>query len=333
MWCPSVCSEPDRPTTACGSAPTALIRVAPRGAGRRRQTLAAGSVWAVLSTLSILPTTAVVAAPPTPSSQSAQPAAGQTAAPAVGKASIVLEQPIGGWRDSRMQNEVREEAVAYPHNLIDRGAQRGRTLIRGHLRNDPAARADKRRAPATLVVNGNPMPLYTGPEGRFVRPYAFGPGSNSVEVIDGADPSQRRRVQFYETRGDGARADMRVIVSWDDPQAEVDLHVLSPEGQHAFWAQPLMRGGGFDVDSVDGAGPEMFSVVAPRPGVWHFYVNYWGRFSEDGYHFDDAARRAPVVRVRLSIVTAENTPSERRTTRLLPLRRIGDLTWIDSLTW
>ena len=63
------------------------------------------------------------------------------------------------------------------------------------------------------------------------------------------------------------------MLTWDDPKAEVDLHVISPDGGHAFFASPLLpEGGGLDVDSVDGAGPEIFSSAAPRPGVWLFYV-------------------------------------------------------------
>ena len=209
-----------------------------------------------------------------------------------------------------------------------------RTLIRGRL----AVTGTERRPPGTLIVNGNPMPLYTGENGRFVRPYAFGAGSNSVEVRAPIAPGSLipvvRRLQFHETQGDGARAALRAILTWDDAQAEVDLHVLTPDGQHAFWAAPVLQGGGgLDVDSVDGAGPEIFSLAAPLSGPYLFYVNYWGRFGDDGYHFDDAQRRRPIITVRLTLVFAENTANERRVSRIVPLRRIGDLTLIDALTW
>ncbi|AKJ29911.1 hypothetical protein AAW51_3220 [Caldimonas brevitalea] len=241
-----------------------------------------------------------------------------------------LQGPRGGWHAAGLLEDDERPAVAYPHNLIDRGAQKHRTLIQGRL---ATAQGRDRRSPHQLVVNGNPMPLYAGDDGRFVRPYAFGPGSNSIEVRR-PDGGVAKRLQFYETRGNGPKAALRVIASWDDPQAEIDMHVVTPDGQHAFWAAPVLQGGGgLDVDSVDGAGPEMFSLSAPRKGRYHLYVNYWGNFGEAGYHFDETTRQRPVITVSLSVVTRENTPQEKRETFVVPLRRIGDLTWVKTVEW
>jgi len=255
-------------------------------------------------------------------------------------ADVTLRSPTGGWNVSGLLDESDQTAVAYPYNLIDRGAQKYRTLIKGQLdiarRDTGAAQSGAPRAvkaPYVLVVNGNPMPLYTGPDGQFVRPYAFGPGSNSVEVR-GPRGSTGKRVQFYEKNAGRASAAMRAILSWDDNQAEIDLHVVTPDGQHAFWAAPqLQGGGGLDVDSVDGAGPEMFSMAAPRKGVYHFYVNYWGNFGDSGYHFDEATRRKPIITVTMTLVSNENTPREKRETIVMPLRKIGDLLLAKSVAW
>jgi uncharacterized protein YfaP (DUF2135 family) len=230
--------------------------------------------------------------------------------------------PRGGWNVSGLVDETERAAVAYPPSPIDRGVQKNRTLIRGHI----AAGGGRAH---TLVVNGNPMPLYTGPEGRFARPYAFGPGSNSVEVrsADGA----RRRVQFYEANAGRTPAQLRMILGWDDDQAEVDLHVITPDGQHAFWADPVLsNGGGLDVDSVDGAGPEMFSMTAPLHGMYHVFVNYWGNYGAMGYHFDESTRKRDVITTTVTLVFYENTLREKRETFVLPLRRIGDLTLVKS---
>jgi uncharacterized protein YfaP (DUF2135 family) len=175
------------------------------------------------------------------------------------------------------------------------------------------------------VVNGAPMPLYTDETGRYARPWAFGPGSNSVELRS-PDGSERRRTQFYETDRTRPRARLRAILNWDDPRAEVDLHVISPSGEHAFWARPLLpSGGGLDVDSVDGAGPEIFSTAAPLPGNWLFYVNYWGNFNAAGYNFEADAHDQQLITCTLTLIWQENTPGEKRETFTLPLRKIGDL--------
>jgi uncharacterized protein YfaP (DUF2135 family) len=243
---------------------------------------------------------------------------------------LALDPPItfphGGWNHGGFTDGSGQTAVAYPYNLIDRGAQRGRTLIAGKL-----STLKKTEVP-TLVINGNPMRLYAGENGNFVRPYAFGPGSNSVE-LKSAKGESLQRLQFYEVNPNRARARIRAIVSWDDPQAEVDLHVLTPDGQHAFWASPVLKGGGgLDVDSVDAAGPEIFSVTAAKKGLYQFYVNYWGNFGASGYHFSET-RQKPIITCRITLVLHENTASERRESFVVPLRILGELTHIRNLVF
>lgn len=236
--------------------------------------------------------------------------------------SLTVDGPSGGWRHSTLQQDDAAYTAAYPKPPVDRGAQRYRTLIEGHIAGYKA-----QRQPWTLVVNGNAMPLYPGDAGRFARPYAFGQGSNSIEFRD-HDGKSRRRIQFYEADRNKTQAKFRAILTWDDPKAEVDLHVITPSGEHAFWANPLLSiGGGFDVDSVDGAGPEIFSSVSPEHGNWLFYINYWGNFDESGYNFDPDAHEQMLITTRLSIIYNENTPNEKVERFVIPLRKVGDLTF------
>ncbi|CAE6689821.1 hypothetical protein R20943_00006 [Paraburkholderia aspalathi] len=237
-----------------------------------------------------------------------------------------LTGAFGGWRHSGLTNEGEHFVAAYPRPPVDRGAQRYRTLIEGRLKH-----IDKhaRKLP-TLVVNGNPTPLYTDDEGAFARPWAFGAGSNSIELIS-ADGKQRQRMQFYEADRSKPQAKLRAIVTWDDPKAQVDLHVITPDGLHAFFANPTLEdGSGFDVDSVDGAGPGIFSSAAPEHGTWLFFLNYWGNFDSTGYNFDAAAHERDVITATLTLVFNENTPNERRETMVVPLRKIGDLQLVKS---
>ena len=238
----------------------------------------------------------------------------------------LLQRPAGGWTYSGISDDPSQLSYAYPNNLIDRGGQRGRTLIEGKLRKVDKA---QRRTP-TLVVNGNPMPLYSADDGSYARPYAFGAGSNGIEVRDAGGKSLKR-VQFYEANRNKTTARVRIILAWDDPQAELDLHVLTPDGQHAFFAAPILsNGGGLDVDSVDGAGPEMFSMTAPLAGTYHVYVNYWGNFGAEGYHFDESTRQRDLISARVTLVYDENTPAERRESFTVPMRKIGDLQLVRS---
>ena len=61
-----------------------------------------------------------------------------------------LEGPIGGWRNSKLTNELEQYTAAYPKPPVDRGAQKYRTLIAGRIRA-----VGKQRRPPVLVVNGD----------------------------------------------------------------------------------------------------------------------------------------------------------------------------------
>ena len=141
--------------------------------------------------------------------------------PALAEPSVDLDGPTAGWRYSGLLEQPDAPRVAYPTPPIDRGGQRGRSLIEGHLRELVGTERAQR-----LVVNGN-LPLYTDGAGRFVRPYAFGHGSNGVQV-GSADGKILKRVQFYEANRSQLPPRVRVVLGWDDPKAELDLHIVTP---------------------------------------------------------------------------------------------------------
>jgi uncharacterized protein YfaP (DUF2135 family) len=259
---------------------------------------------------------------------------GASAACAQKPPALEYDGPHGGWNYAGTVDRPGDVNFAYPTPPVDRGGQRNRSLIRGRILGDlQKARAAAGRRPARLVANGTAMPLYTDEQGRFARPWAFGNGSNSVE-IRAADGQVLKRTQFIEANPGKTAARLRIVMTWNDPQAEVDLHVLTPDGQHAFWASPVLQGGGgLDVDSVDGAGPEIFSTAAPAPGAYNLFVNYWGNFNEGGYHFDEGTRQTPVIITRVTLIWYENTLGEKRETYTVPLRKIGDLIAVKTILW
>lgn len=253
--------------------------------------------------------------------------AAQSTTSATSSADGDLLTPRGGWNRAGSFGQNADKSAdtrsSYPNPPIDRGSQKHRALIEGHIRA-----GNSKRLP-TLVANGNAMVLTTDGEGKFARHYAFGAGSNSVEIKNG-DGKSVKRVQFYETR-EGRTPQLRIICSWDAPEAEVDMHILTPDGQHAFFAAPVLNGGGgLDVDSVDGPGPEMFTTIEPLRGLYHVYINYWGNYSSAGYNFDDEKRQQPIITTQITLIFFENTVREKRQTFTVPLRKIGDLNLVKS---
>ncbi|MDR2450258.1 MAG: DUF2135 domain-containing protein [Candidatus Accumulibacter sp.] len=231
------------------------------------------------------------------------------AAPAVAQ----LDLPRGGWRQGNAETPF-TQAVYYPASTpgieanVPESAQ-----IRGRIQS--------RAKVATLIVNGNAMPVRLYEGGAFARPYSFGQGSNGVEVrADG----QRLRAQFHQRQGGQAQARLRVILSWDTDGTDLDLHVITPGGQHAWYGGRVIRGGAIDIDVTTGFGPEIFASSAPEKGLYQIFINYFGG-GDYGRQGEEEASAKRLTTARLTIVTEEGSAGEKRQEFTVPMRFAGEL--------
>ncbi len=242
--------------------------------------------------------------------------------PGIGGAQIVIDNPRAGWRNVAPTDRTFVQPIRYPASAVTADGADTTALITGRI-------GKVRKSAATLVVNGVAMPIVVGPDGAFSRPYAFGNGSNSVEVRSGR---ARARRQFYD--GDTSRppVKLRVVLSWDTDATDVDLHVVSPGGEHAWYGNRVMAtGGAIDVDVTTGFGPEIFAHPSPPRGLWQIYVNYYGGGVERGDDNGDPADHITIVQV--TIITQENTPHERQQSFQVPLRKPGEISLIRSFSY
>ncbi|MDR3055657.1 MAG: DUF2135 domain-containing protein [Zoogloeaceae bacterium] len=227
-----------------------------------------------------------------------------------------LDLPRSGWREGNLDVPY-TQTVNYPANSVS--VEEGTPdvgLIRGSIRQKPKPSAKQRgKAPATLVVNGNAMPIRLDETGAFARPYSFGKGSNSIEVR--AEGGETLRAQFYQTASGQAQARLRILLSWDTDGTDLDLHVITPSGKHAWYGERVIDSGAIDTDVTTGYGPEIFSSPAPERGLYQVYVNYYGRGGEDA---------SELTTVRLTILSEEGTASEKRQEFAVPMRYAGELT-------
>ena len=71
--------------------------------------------------------------------------------------------------------------------------------------------------------------------------------------------------------------DLRVVMSWDADNADMDLWVTDPSGQLCNFAHNLTaQGGKMSRDFTGGYGPEEFSLRRARPGKYRIEANYYG---------------------------------------------------------
>jgi hypothetical protein len=68
-------------------------------------------------------------------------------------------------------------------------------------------------------------------------------------------------VDFYSGRMKIKPTALRVVLTWDTNNTDVDLHVTDSNGNHAWYADLTGIPGAFlDHDDVDGFGPEVFTM-------------------------------------------------------------------------
>jgi hypothetical protein len=72
--------------------------------------------------------------------------------------------------------------------------------------------------------------------------------------------------------------DLSATLTWNSP-ADVDLHVVEPDGAHVFYGRPQGTTARLDRDDTDGFGPENIFVEPRRaaPGEYQVYIVHFGR--------------------------------------------------------
>ncbi|AXI04222.1 YfaP family protein [Aquirhabdus parva] len=221
-------------------------------------------------------------------------------------------RPTNGWRFSDSSQGNFSQTVNYPATHTNSGGHAWSALIEGQIKAAPKSKDQ----PATMVANGVTMPLSIDESGHYQRPYAFGSGSNSIEVRTANGDKTRR--QFYEANAGKVPAKIRVVMSWDTNHTDVDLHVVTPNREHAWYGQrTIPSGGSIDIDATDGYGPEIFATPNAVHGTYLIYANYYGGESSK-----------VITTVTVTVITNENTPNEKQQTYIVPLRKVGELTQV-----
>ena len=71
--------------------------------------------------------------------------------------------------------------------------------------------------------------------------------------------------------------DLRVVLTWDADNTDIDLWVTDPNGEKAYYGNRLTyQGGRMSLDFTGGYGPEEFSLKRAKPGKYKVEAQYFG---------------------------------------------------------
>ncbi len=70
---------------------------------------------------------------------------------------------------------------------------------------------------------------------------------------------------------------LRVVLSWDADNTDIDLWVVDPDGEKTYYGRPLSwQGGRLSSDFTGGYGPETFSLKVAKPGRYEVRAQFYG---------------------------------------------------------
>lgn len=70
---------------------------------------------------------------------------------------------------------------------------------------------------------------------------------------------------------------LRVVMTWDADNTDIDLWVVDPAGESTYYGQNRSRSGGHvSRDFTQGYGPEVYTIARPLPGTYRIRAHYFG---------------------------------------------------------
>ncbi len=116
---------------------------------------------------------------------------------------------------------------------------------------------------------------------------------------------------------------VRILLSWDTDQTDMDLWVTEPSGEQCLYSHNrTVIGGRLSRDFTQGYGPEEYCLRRAMPGVYKIQANYYGTSQQ---------RLTGGTTVQATVITDFGLPTEKRRFLTLRLRAQKDTVEIGSI--
>ena len=144
---------------------------------------------------------------------------------------------------------------------------------------------------------------------------------NAIDWPDGARPAVPEFDAAYRR---DLPVKLRIVMSWDADETDIDLHVLEPNGEEAFYGHRRTAEGGFvSEDVTTGYGPEEYLKKELESGVYKVLTNYFASHQ--------TALTGPAT-VTATVYTDWGTAQEKRQVLTLRLDKPKDKQLIGEVT-
>jgi hypothetical protein len=129
-----------------------------------------------------------------------------------------------------------------------------------------------------------------------------------------------RHKAFFENRlaelGDTPKAALRVSITWNTDNTDVDLHVIEPDGTKVYYESPRSKNAGrLSTDLTQGYGPERYHTPTALKGEYRVLVHYYR---------SNPNLLGGETHVSVTITRDAGTPEERIERHTVILQRQGE---------
>ncbi len=131
-------------------------------------------------------------------------------------------------------------------------------------------------------------------------------------IIQKADKDSIKGIKVDSALITQFELDLRIVMTWDADQTDMDLWVIEPTGEKAYYSNPLSRIGGLvSKDFTRGYGPEEYLLKKARTGTYTIKTNFFG---------SQAQKVSGAVTLQVDVYTNYGRPEEKRKSVTLRLK-------------
>ena len=96
-------------------------------------------------------------------------------------------------------------------------------------------------------------------------------------ILKRVKPEQIAHLKIDKALKDLLDVDVRIVMTWDADNTDIDLHVVEPSGEEVSYEHELSTiGGAISEDLTQGYGPEEYMVRKAAHGVYTIKAKYYG---------------------------------------------------------
>jgi PEGA domain len=139
---------------------------------------------------------------------------------------------------------------------------------------------------AILSINGVDSEISVDYSGNFYETISIAAGENDLQVRANGPYGDTGVSSIVTVYGDFVAPEIEVVLWWNTPTADLDLHAWNPAGEHCYYGNPIISDGFLDIDDTEGFGPETFAVQTANLGIYEIQIN---SFSLDSDDYSDAS--------------------------------------------